>query len=135
EAFGTTQDALWKTWDQIHDVWDKAGLRYHLVQVGGGAGGLNGDKQVAYKELRTLEIKKKQTPPGAPAVGGAARHSMELINVGAKGEGTTGPAYFRDQELTARNTGAKIIQGEVVDMKPATDGSGGVYVFFKDRRV
>lgn len=122
------RDRLWDTFSQIHKIREDSGEPRDLVIIGGGAAGLKAAGHAAYEGIDALVLEKEAT------VGGQAKRSGEIVNVGAEEAGITGREYFRKKELTARNRGAQIRTGvEVANLIPRPDG--GVDVVTKNHGV
>jgi thioredoxin reductase len=119
---------LWNTWDKIHQIRSESGKPREFVIIGGGASGLKAALQAAYENVDVLVLEKEAS------TGGQAKHSMEIVNTGATGEGTTGRDYFRARDLRARNRGAEIRTGsEVANLRPRADG--GVDIITRNGEV
>jgi len=122
------QDQLWDTYDKIHKLREASGQPRDVVIIGGGAAALKAAGHAAYEGLDAVVLEKELS------MGGQAKRSQEIVNVGAGEIGIRGRDYFMPRELTARNRGAQLRTNvEVVNMVPRTDG--GVDVVTKNHGI
>jgi thioredoxin reductase len=111
---------LWSKWSAIHKILRKSGQPRDFVIIGGGGAGLKAGMQAAYEGVDTVIL--------SPDIGGPARESGELINVGARDVGISGQDFFLPWERTNRNRGVEFRAGKVAKNGLVPRPDGGVDV-------